>query len=103
MGHDQQLAASCRSGPSQPPAEVRWSLTHDDGRVVTSERVTTTELTTPQGSQTVSSLTLTQMGDNHTSLSLTCEAIFNDEVVLSKTQHIKILGEHIFSHTQAYL
>ena len=38
MGHDRQLAASCRAGPSQPPTEVRWSLTSHDGGEVTGER-----------------------------------------------------------------
>ena len=99
MGHDRQLAASCRSGPSQPPTEVRWSLTSHDGREVTGERVTTTGLRTSQGSETVSSLTLPPLGDSHVSLSLTCEAIFNDKIVLSKTKHIKILGKLVFLFT----
>ena len=92
MGHDRQLAASCRSGPSQPPTEVRWSLASHDGRDVTGERVTTAGLRTSQGSETISSLTLPQLGDNHASISLTCEAVFNDKIILSKTKHIKILG-----------
>ena len=96
MGHDHQLRASCRSGPSHPPAELRWSLTYDDGLVVTGERVITSGLRTSQGSETVSSLTLAQAGDNHTGLSLTCEAIFDNDVVLSKTHHIKILGKELF-------
>ena len=92
VSHDRQLAASCRAGPSQPPTEVRWSLTSHDGGEVTGERVTTAGVRTSQGSETVSSLTLPQLGDNHTSLSLTCEAVYNDKIVLSKTQHIIILG-----------
>ena len=91
MGHDQQLRALCRSGPSHPPAEIRWSLTYDDGLVVTTGGVKTL-----QGSETVSSLTLAQAGDNHTGLSLTCEAIFDNDVVHAETHHIKILGKELF-------
>ena len=97
MSHDQQLRASCRSGPSHPPAELRWSLTYDDGPAVTREQVITSGLRTSLGSETVSSLTLAQAGDNHAGLSLTCEAIFDNDVVLTKTHHIKILGKELFS------
>ena len=66
--------------------EALWSATHD-------QMVSTVQLSSPKGSKTVSNLTLPAVWANYTSLSLTCEAVFGDKVVLSKTKHVKILSE----------
>ena len=88
--HDKTITAQCVTAPSVPAAQVTWSTTPGDSDQL---QVSSVVHSVQGGYRTVSTVTLAPVGPGHHSLSLQCDVLYDDNIVLTQTHVVDILSK----------